>query len=237
MRIKNIGLPFLICAVTVLFLLYVPEKIPDIYDEATIGKPTVSKVKEETAGYLPVIDRIKLIDDYRKNADIICIEEVHSDSGMEKGRLESLTLYYVGELKQPSGELVMDIQEELDRMKQLSLLPEISLDNMKVSSFSFLRYMDIRDENRYLALASISFRKEATEVWVQYDIENKKILLYSYYSDTMTIMEEDELVQKGWSDYLGISLEETKRYYHCGWYKDAEIDLYGVQMIYTSFLY
>ena len=230
MRIKNIGLPILICAATVLFLLYFPGKISDIYDEATIGRPTVSKVKGETAGHLPVIDRIKLINDYGKSADIVCIEEDHSDSGMEKGMQESLIVYYVGESKQPSRELVMDIQEELDRLKQLSLLPEISLDNMKVDSFTFLRYMDIRDENRYLALASITFRKEATEVWVQYDIENKKILMCNYYSDTMTIMEEDDLVQKGWSDYLGISLEETKRYYYCGWHKDAERDLYGVEM-------
>lgn len=230
MKIKNIGLPLFICGIMMLFFLYVPEKLSGVYDDAAIGKLTVSKVREEAAGELPVSDRIRLIGDYGKDANIICIVEDYS--GMPKEMRETVSAYFEGESKALSREAVAYIQEELDKLLQLSLLPEVSLEDMEVAGASVERYMDIRDDSRYLALAVLDFRKEGTELSVRYDIENKKILMYNYSGDTMITEEEDDaLLWQGWSEYLRFGMEDAERYYDCGWYKDVGRQVYSVYML------
>lgn len=229
MKIKSIGLPLLICGAMILFLLYVPEKISGIYDEATIGKTMVSKMEEEASGNLAVTDRLQLIRDYGKNVNILYIMEDYT--GIKQGMSELMSAYLTENLRQPSREVMTSIQEELDKLRQLSLLPELSVEDMDIDGIEVERYMDIRDENKYLALENIGFRKEGEKVWVRYDIENKKILTCNYSGDTMITENEDNfLVQKGWSEYLGISLEEVEKYYYCGWYKDVGRQVYEVTM-------
>lgn len=227
MRIKNVGLPLLACGAALLFLLYAPEKLSGIFDEAAIGRQKVSEVDDEVTGNLSVADRIRLFEDYGKNADIICVREDYSGGAAR----DTADVFPETEPRQPSREFVARIQEELDLLRQASLLPEIALEEMDVTVFSFERYLDIRDEQRYLALATLQFDRDGTTVFVRYDIENGILLMCNYVGDALLSMEmDDQAVQKGWSEYLGISQEEAERYYFCERYQDEGRDVSGVSM-------
>ena len=212
MRFKNSILPLLLCAAMVLFLWYVPQKVSDLYDNMGIGKPTVSEVDEDYR-ILSIPESVKLIGEYGTDQNIICVEDENFSGNIVLQRNTD------GHMKRPKEALLSRIHEELSTLRQLTLIPEVSLDDLTVSEFWSERYLDIYDDNRYVSATQVLFRDDRMIVRVCYDIRNEKILTYDFqvWDDIPLVSQDENTLMQRWGEYLGIGREEAEKYYRCYW--------------------
>lgn len=213
MKIKNAVIPLLLCAAMVFFFLFIPENVSKLFDHAAMGKTVVSRQKEQPAQNLSLQETIELISGYGKNKGIVCMEEDYfMPSQMQAAESDE----FGKERKKPGEELLGKVEAELDKLRQMALLPETDVkpEHSETDSFLSRRYIDMENDSRYVSVVKLAFVYDDMRLNISYDVLNEKLLACNIDVPVGTENFADRAdILKKWSEYLGVTQEVAEKYY------------------------